>query len=100
MSAGTHPADQTIVEYFEAFRLVYGHDPRAHYLGNQWYQVNGQPVHQSILVRETRRLLDLAQIQRARYMTEEAPTWPAPRPRPRNPHKTAIQRIIQRLRRM
>ena len=42
MGTGTHPAEQYIDEYSVVYHDVYGQSPKVHYIGNQWYQVNGE----------------------------------------------------------
>jgi hypothetical protein len=74
--------------------IVYGQEPRTNYIGNQWYQVNGQPVHYTILIQETQRLRDLAELQTA--------TRREARPTPTNVRAdtSKIQKLIRKLRRM
>jgi hypothetical protein len=87
MSTGTLPTDQVLFDYFHAHRLMYGQEPRIHYLGNQWYQLNGEPVHRTVLIREIDRLRGLYEIQQ-----------PAPRGRAASYPRSVIQRIINKLR--
>jgi len=65
MSVGTQSADDFVTEYTNAFWRVYTQEPRIYYMGNQWYQVNGNPLHHSILVQEIARLNDLANMRHA-----------------------------------
>lgn len=66
MSTATHPADEYMDSYRVAFEQVYGREPVVRYMGNQWYQVNGEMVHHTIIVSEISRLHDLALLQRRR----------------------------------
>ncbi len=83
MSTGTHPADRFITEYQTAFNEVYGQTPRVFYLGNQWYQVNGETTHHTIFVSEITRLRDLAKLQQRH-----------------SKNRTLISRLINKLRNM
>ena len=66
MSTGTHPAEQYMADYIDAFEDVYSRTPIVRYMGNQWYQINGETIHHTLLVSEITRLRDLAQLQRKR----------------------------------
>lgn len=58
---------QTLVNHFgHVYKLVYGQEPHAQYIGNQWYRVNGEMVHHRMMVDEIDHLRDLAQKQRMR----------------------------------
>jgi hypothetical protein len=101
MSIGTLSTEQIADEYIYAYRLVYGVLPDVSYAGNQWYRVDGQPVHYTMLVRETARLADLARLQHERRYErpEEAPTQPTrPPAMQQRPQRSMIQRIIEKLR--
>ena len=65
MSVGTQSADEFVAEYSEAFWRVYNQEARIYYMGNQWYQVNGKPLHHTVLVQEIARLNDLANMRHA-----------------------------------
>lgn len=81
VGTGTHEADDFVEDYREAFQRVYGQEPRIYYMGNRWYQVNGKPLHHTVLVVETERLHDLANM---RYAQERK--------------RSVIGRIVKRLR--
>lgn len=70
-STGTHPADRYIDEYNTAYHDVYGQSPKVYYVGNQWYQVNGEMIHHTMIVSEIKRLKDLAFIQQ-RYARQQS----------------------------
>lgn len=81
IGTGSHPADGYVENYRDAFQRVYEQEPRIYYMGNQWYQVNGKPLHHTVLVVEIDRLNDLANMRHAQA------------------HKRSmISRIIKRLR--
>ncbi len=88
MSVGTLPTDEVLEDYWQVFVMVYAQEPKVHYLGNQWYQVNGEPVHRTIMIREIDRLRDLAQLQRMNQKRTQLK------------EKSAVQRLIDRLRRV
>jgi hypothetical protein len=74
-----------VADYGYAYRLVYDRAPAVRYVGNQWYAINGQTVHRSVVLSETERLHDLARKRvRARSKTD----------------KGVISRIIAKLRNM
>jgi hypothetical protein len=81
----TIPADQIVKDYWQAFKLVYGQEPKAYYLGNGWYSVNGEIVYRRILEHEIAHLRDLARKQRKQRTGTS---------------KSTIQRLIQKLRLM
>jgi hypothetical protein len=66
MSQGTISVEEVIADYAHAYRLVYGHQPKAHYIGNRWYSVNGSTVHHTVIMNEIDYLMDLAKRQRRR----------------------------------
>lgn len=86
MSVGTLPTDHIIEAYTEAHSRVYGQLPRIHFLGNAWYEVNGHPVHGTLLETEIRRLRDLADLQDE---TQQARS---------TAKRSALQRLISKLR--
>lgn len=81
MGLGTLPTNSIIEEYLKIYQQVYDQEARAYYIGSQWYQVNGQALHQSLMMREISRLKDLAQVKLMRQTK-----------------KGAIQRLIAKLR--
>lgn len=87
MSVTSQPTDEVITDYTAAFFAVYGQEPRIHFVGNQWYQVNGHPVHRTVLEGEIHRLRDLAHLQET---TQQHIRTTAKR--------SAIQRLISKLR--
>jgi hypothetical protein len=90
MSIGTLPTDEIMQDYLDAFWAVYGQEARILFLGNQWYQVNGQPVHRTVIQGEIERLRDLAELQRMNNN----------RPQLQKTQKSAVQRLISKLRRL
>ena len=72
-----------VEDYGCAYRLVYDKTPNVRYIGNQWYAINGQTVHRSVILSETDRLQNLAR-QRVRRQTD----------------KGVVSRIIAKLRNM
>jgi hypothetical protein len=58
--------EDALYEYNHAYRLVYDAHPRTRYVGNHWYQINGEMVHRRTLYDEIDRLRDLARKKRAR----------------------------------
>jgi hypothetical protein len=71
VSTGTHPADRYIDEYTTAYHNVYGQSPKVYYIGNQWYHVNGEMIHHTMIVSEITRLRELASIQQ-RYARQQS----------------------------
>lgn len=96
MSVGTLPTDEIIEGYGKIFTSVYGQEPRINFLGNQWYQVNGEPVHRTVMLREIERLHDLWTHMRETQEIEQ--TQQAMRPP--SPRRNAVQKLIGKLRRM
>ncbi len=80
-AAGAVHGDYLSQSYIEAYESVYGQHPSMQYVGNQWYLVNGETVHGSMLQREVEHLTELARIQREK-----------------SKRRSAIQRLIGRLR--
>ena len=54
---------QIVEGYWRAYQLVYGHKPTVRYMGNQWFNVNGQMVHRSFMLSETTRLTGMARLR-------------------------------------
>ena len=81
MSHGTVDSDDVIADYAHAYRMVYGQMPSAHYIRDGWYRVNGETVRHTVVLNEIENLRHLARQQRVR-----------------NNSKSAIQRLIDRLR--
>ncbi|MDZ4770243.1 MAG: hypothetical protein SGJ24_14025 [Chloroflexota bacterium] len=54
-------------EIIETFKVAYvkvnACDPLIAYRGNQWFVVNGEPVHRQMVIREIARLRGMAQRQ-------------------------------------
>lgn len=85
MAQGTLPVDEIVNDYWYAFKTVYGKEPKAHYLGNGWYYVNGETVYRTILEHEIVHLHDLARKQRQRQAA-------------RSQNKGVVKRLIDKLR--
>jgi len=66
----TLTAAHIVEDYWRAYHLVYGQEPRVRYMGNQWYSVNGQMVHRSFVLSETLRLTGMAR-QKHRSQTDK-----------------------------
>lgn len=80
-ATGTTPHDELGQQYVEAYEAVYGQHPSMQYVGNQWYLINGETVHGSMLHREIEHLTDLARLQREQRK-----------------RRSAVKRLISRLR--
>jgi hypothetical protein len=66
VSDATTLTPQGIVDGFsQAYQQVYKKCPTVRYMGNAWYQVNGELLHRAFMLQETARLHDLARQQRA-----------------------------------
>lgn len=76
----TLPPRYVCENYRRAYNVVNGREPAVRYMGNHWYNVNGEIVYRSTLMEEIARLRNMAQRQRV--------------PQDRN----VIQRLIARLR--
>jgi hypothetical protein len=71
-----------IVEgYRQAYRRIHDREPQCRYIGNHWYNVNGETVHRATLMDEIARLRGLAR-----------------RPYVINADKSVVQRLIAKLR--
>ncbi len=77
-----------IESYIESYRTVYLRRPSMRYLGNGWYLVDDEIVHQAIIIQETGRL---QQIMRQQMMKKIAPEVAQQR-------KGIVSRLIDRLR--
>jgi hypothetical protein len=74
-----------VVDSFrEAYLTVHGREPAVRYMGNHWYNVNGETVHRATLMQEIISL-------------REAVAQRPPPPPPRS-DKNVINRLIARLR--
>ena len=81
MSQTINTIEDVLDEYIHMFRLVYGHAPTAHYIRDGWFRVNGETIHYSMLTGEVENLRHLARRQRMQ-----------------SSGKSAIQRLIAKLR--
>jgi hypothetical protein len=79
-----------IESYAESYRTINLRKPTMRYLGNGWYLVDDEIVHQAIIIQETGRLQQIIRQQSARNMTPEAA----------QERKGIVQRLIDRLRKM
>lgn len=68
--------------YCQAYKLAHGQEPHVRYLGNHWFNVNGETAHRQMVIDEIARLRDLA--VRKRIIATE---------------KSVVQKLIARLRR-
>ncbi|MEP7290696.1 MAG: hypothetical protein ABI835_02885 [Chloroflexota bacterium] len=78
----TLPPRYVVENYRRAFTSINGREPFVRYMGNHWYNVNGETVHRSTLMEEIARLRSLSQRQNIKANTD----------------KSVIQRLIARLR--
>ena len=78
----TLPPRYVVENYRRAYSTINGRDPYVRYMGNHWYQVNGETVHRSTLMEEIARLRTQSQRQNIKAHTD----------------KSVIQRLINRLR--
>lgn len=78
----TLPPRYVVENYRRAYATINGRDPFVRYMGNHWYQVNGETVHRSTLMEEIARLRTLSQRQNIKANTD----------------KSVIQRLIAKLR--
>ena len=78
----TLPPRYVVENYRRAYSTINGRDPFVRYMGNHWYQVNGETVHRSTLMEEIARLRHLSQRQNIKASTD----------------KSVIQRLIAKLR--
>jgi hypothetical protein len=82
------PSRHLVDFYRQSFTRIHHRPPYCRYLGNKWFDVNGEMVHRSMLIEEIERLCDLY---------ESTPEYL------RNVHttdKSVITRLIARLRRL
>ena len=77
----TLPPRYVVENYRRAYQVVNGREPFVRYMGNHWYNVNGETVHRSTLMEEIARLRNQSQRQ---HMVKA--------------DKSVIQRLIARLR--
>ena len=78
----TLPPRYVVENYRRAYAVVNGREPFVRYMGNHWYNVNGETVHRSTLMEEIARLRNQSQRRINVGKTE----------------KSVIQRLIARLR--
>ena len=79
----TIPPRYIVEGYRKAYSRVHSRDPQCRYIGNHWYNVNGETVHRATLMDEINRL---------RYLGQRGNGGRADR--------SAIQRLIDKLRGM
>ena len=77
----TLPPRYVVENYRRAYEVVNGREPFVRYMGNHWYNVNGETVHRSTLMEEIARLRTMSQRQHVAKAD-----------------KGVIQRLIARLR--
>ena len=65
----TVPPRYVIEDYRKAYVRVNRREPQCRYVGNHWYNVNGETVHRAELMCEIARLRDLG--QRASFINTE-----------------------------
>ena len=78
----TLPPRYVVENYRRAYTVINGREPFVRYMGNHWYNVNGETVHRSTLMEEIARLRNLSQRQTITTKTD----------------KNVIHRLIARLR--
>jgi len=78
----TLPPRYVVENYRRAYTVINGREPFVRYMGNHWYNVNGETVHRSTLMEEIARLRNLSQRQTITSKTD----------------KSVIHRLIARLR--
>jgi hypothetical protein len=78
----TLPPRYVVENYRRAYTVINGREPFVRYMGNHWYNVNGETVHRSTLMEEIARLRNLSQRQTIVANTD----------------KSVIHRLIARLR--
>jgi hypothetical protein len=83
----TLPPRYVVDSFCQVYQAVYFRQPTVRYMGNHWYNVDGETVHRAALMREIARLKELAA--------------PPPEPKPvsgySRPDVGLIQRLINRL---
>jgi hypothetical protein len=77
-----------IESYIDSYRTVYLRRPSMRYLGNGWYLVDDEIVHQAIIIQETGRLQQIMRQQMMKKMTPEVAQQ----------RKGVVSRLIDRLR--
>ncbi len=55
------PPRYVVDNYRRAYSLANGRDPSVRYMGNHWYNVNGETVHRTTLTQEIARLRSMSQ---------------------------------------
>ena len=78
----TLPPRYVVENYRRAYTTINGREPFVRYMGNHWYNVNGETVHRTTLMQEIARLRN--QSQRSINIAKA--------------EKSVIQRLIARLR--
>lgn len=78
----TLPPRYVVENYRRAYTTINGREPFVRYMGNHWYNVNGETVHRTTLMEEIARLR--TQSQRSLNIAKA--------------EKSVIQRLIARLR--
>jgi hypothetical protein len=79
-----------IESYVESYRTVYLRKPSMRYLGNGWYLVDDEIVHQAIIIQETGRLQQMIRQQMRKQLAPEVIQQ----------RKSVVSRLIERLRRL
>lgn len=59
----TLPPRYVIECYRRVYQQVNGGEPTCAYVGNHWYNINGETVHRSVLMGEIARLRDLTAVR-------------------------------------
>jgi len=77
-----------IESYGESYKAIYLRRPSMRYLGNGWYLVDDEIVHQAIIIQETGRLQQIIRQQASRTIAPEAVQQ----------RKGIVQKLIERLR--
>jgi hypothetical protein len=78
-----------IESYSESYRSVYLRKPSMRYLGNGWYLVDDEIVHQAIIIQETGRLQQIMRQQETRKTVNVEV---------KQQKKGLVERLISRLR--
>ncbi|MCC6615423.1 MAG: hypothetical protein IT320_18260 [Anaerolineae bacterium] len=86
----TITARDVIESYVESYRTVYLRKPAMRYLGNGWYLVDDEIVHQAIIIQETGRLQQMIRQQMSKQLAPEVIQQ----------RKSVVTRLIERLRRL
>ncbi len=77
----TIPPRYIVEGYRQAYARIHEREPICRYIGNHWYNVNGETVHRTTLMEEIMRLRSIA--PRGRFVGAD---------------KSVVQRLISRLR--